>query len=146
MPVRVPVIDQPAAQRAKGGEGRHRSLHELGADAKGGLAEAKVDDIRGLGVNRIHVQPRMDFFVPSTAERIAGLARGRGARLFPVHHPLDSEPHRVQPLGRHDVAQDQIALAAELLQIDVHEALLLVGRSLHGLFDQESVLLCGLFD
>ena len=88
----------------------------------------------------------MDFFVPSTAERIAGLAHGRGARLFPIHHPLDGEPHRVQPLGQHDVAQDQIALAAELLQIDVHESFLSVGRPLHGLFDQESVLLRGLFD
>ena len=88
----------------------------------------------------------MDFFVPSTAERIAGLARSRGVRLFLVHHPLDGEPHRVQPLGRHDVAQDQVALTAELLQIDVHESFLSVGRPLHGLFDQESVLLCGLFD
>ena len=44
------------------------------------------------------------------------------------------------------VVQDRIAFAAELLQIDVHESLLSVGRPLHGLFDQESVLLRGLFD
>ena len=80
----------------------------------------KNHDPGGLGLDGVHTEARLRTLVPGTAGRLAVLPLRRRPRLLAIHHQLDQKADFMQLLGRHDVAQNEVTVAAKLLQIYVH--------------------------